>query len=99
MTRDPVDNDELMHDINTSARRAELDRLEAEFWRDPDWDLVAEHLRKRDTLGDLCSLISSSLVPFLGPDNGYEKFVRARRMVHLAIAECAREHAEREVGK
>jgi hypothetical protein len=87
MSQDPVDVAEKLHDIESSKRLAEQDRLEAEFRRDPDWDLVAEHLIKRETVGDLCFLIKD-----LDIDSAYVT-------VKLAIEQCAREYAEREAGK
>ena len=93
MGQDPVSIAELRRDIDGAKRLAEQDRLEAEFRRDPDWDLVAEHLIRRETVGDLCSLLLDSR-PY---KSSREKLSRAQRIVRLAIEQCAREYAERNV--
>ena len=94
--KDPVSVDELRHDLDSAARLREQDRLEAEFKADPDWDLVAECLIKRETVGDLCFLIWQDEASH---NNEPSDHMRARRVVDLAIEQCAREYAEREAGK
>jgi hypothetical protein len=92
MDKDPVSIDELRHDIDGAKRLAEQDRLEAEFKRDPDWDLVAECLARNDGVADLARLLAE--------DKNEETFfiglARAKSKVRLAIEQCAREYAEKE---
>ena len=95
MSRDPVDIDELRHDVESAARLAEQDILEREFRRDPDWSAVAKHLEKRDTVGDLCSLIWE--IQFSANDEERKYLKMARTMIRLAIIQCARDYAERNV--
>lgn len=66
------------------------DALEAEFLKDPDWDMVAEHLRARETIGEVLGLVYSSR-PYYN--------VCGQNMIRLAIEACAREHAENEADK
>lgn len=93
MSQDPALADELRHDIDSAKRRAEQDRLEAEFKRDPDWDLVADKLTENDGVADLARLLCG--------DRNDETFLigvaRARSKVLLAIKQCAHEYAERNV--
>lgn len=93
MSQDPVSIDELRHDLESSKRRVEQDRLEAEFRRDPDWELVAEHLTKRGTVSDICYFIFR----LSSREHGIDSMVRVQRYVRLAIEQCAREYAERNV--
>jgi hypothetical protein len=97
MSKDPVATDELRHDIESAKRRAEQDRLEAKFKRDPDWDLVAEHLIKRETAGDLCNLVWD--IRRIDRSIDHDILKRARILVGLAIEQCARDYAEKEAGK
>jgi hypothetical protein len=91
--KDPVDIDELRHDIDSAKRLAEQDRLEAEFKRDPDWDLVAEYLLKRQTMGDILSIVWSQ------HSRGYAFDQTVFEVLKLAIEQCAREYAEREASR
>lgn len=98
MSKDPVSIAELRHDIDSAARLYEQDRLEAEFRRDPDWDLVAECLIKRETVGDLCALLWAE-APWLTEtvEGPLEKLSRAQIIVGLAVLQCAQEYAERNI--
>lgn len=86
--KDPVDIDELRHDVLNIERRERQDILEKEFLKEPDWDAVAEHLRARETIGEVLGLVCSSR-PYYN--------VAGFNMIRLALAACAREHAERNV--
>ena len=87
MSRDPVNADELRHDVLNIERRARQDALEAEFLKEPDWDAVAEHLRARETVGEVIGLVFSSR-PYCN--------VCGMNMIRLALMACAREYAEKE---
>lgn len=95
MSKDPVDIAELRHDIDSAVRLAEQDRLDAEFRSDPDWDLVAEYLIKRESVSDLLFRIMNDAHG--RPLNETNR--RAVEYIRLAIDQCAREYAEKEAGK
>jgi len=89
---DPVSIAELRHDIDSAKRREQQDRLEAEFIYDPDWDVVAEHLIKREAVADLLFCVMNDAHG--RPLNDTNR--RAVEYIRLAIEQCAREYAERE---